>query len=293
MNKRLCIIVIALLVFLFKPAMAIPQTEMLIGLIPEENIFKQMDRYRPLAAYLSDKLGIKIKITVLSRYGDIVDRFVLRKLDGAFFGVFTGVLAMEKLSVEPVARLVNLDGTSTVKSYIIVRKDSGIQNTKDMKGKRIVFVDKATVTGYIYGLAFLRQNGINDLDRYFREYYFTGSHDSAILSVLDNRADIGVVKSKVYKKMIEKDPVIKNELAIIAESGAFPDTTLCLRKDLPAETKSMINKILLNMEKDAEGREVLRKLEANKFIDAGKKDFLPFFELADKAGINIKNYRYK
>jgi len=31
--------------------------EILIGLIPEENIFNQMERHRPLAAYLSKKVG--------------------------------------------------------------------------------------------------------------------------------------------------------------------------------------------------------------------------------------------
>ena len=93
--------------------------------------------------------------------------------------------------------------------------------------------------------------------------------------------------------MIEKDPSIKDELYIIAESGDFPDTTLCLRKDLPAEIKTRIKTILLTMDRDAEGKEVLKKFEASKFIEADKKDFLDFFDLAKKAGINIKNYIYK
>ena len=48
-------------------------------------------------------------------------------MDGSFFGSFTGAMAIEKLGVEPIARPVNLDGTSTYKGYIFVRKDSGIK----------------------------------------------------------------------------------------------------------------------------------------------------------------------
>lgn len=288
---RVVMFCVGLMMFLFGTASA--QTEMLIGLIPEENIFTQMDRHRPLADYLSDKLGIKVKLTILSRYGDIIDRFVSRKMDGAFFGIFTGVLAMEKLSVEPMVRPVNLDGSTTVRSYIIARKDSGIRSVRDMKGKRIVFVDRATVTGYLAAVAYFRQHGIHDIDTYFGENYFTGSNDSAIYSVLDNRADIGVVKSKVYKRVTEKDPVIMNELVILAESGPFPDTTLCLRKDLSADLKENIKKILLQMDQDSGGRDVLRKMGISKFVGADKKDFQPFFALADKAGIQIKSYRYK
>ncbi len=275
------------------PMQAFCQDEILIGLIPEENIFYQMDRHRPLAAYLSEKLGLKVRLTILSRYGDIIDRFNERKLDGAFFGVFTGVLAMDKLQVEPVARPVNLDGKSTVQSYIFVKKDSGIKTVADMRGKRMAFVDRATVTGYLFAIAYLRENGVSDLGRYFKEYAFTGSHGSVIYSVLDNRADIGSVKSKVFNMMLVKEPAIGNELSVIARSAELPDTTLCLRKDLPAEIKLKLRDILLNMDKDPEGIEALRKFEALRFVPAAKEDYHLFFELAKKANINIRSYRYK
>ena len=292
MKKKVSGIIIFLLIISFLPCKASSEKELLIGLIPEENIFNQMDKYRPLAAYVSSRLGMNVRLTILSRYGDIIDRFTTRKMDGAFFSAMTGVLAVEKLGVEPVARPVNLDGMTSIKSYIFVRKDSGINTVPDMKDKKMAFVDRATVS-YLFAVAFLREKRVMNIDHYLKEYYFTGSHDSAIYSVLDNRADIGAAESKVYKRMIGKDPSIKDELNILAESGDFPDTTLCLRKDLPAEIKTRIKTILLTMDRDAEGKEVLKKFEALKFIEADKKDFLNFFDLADKAGINIKNYIYK
>jgi phosphonate transport system substrate-binding protein len=75
----------------------------LIGLIPEQNIFKQMDRYQPLADYLSRKTNTTIRLTVLPRYGNIVDHFVSTGMDGAFFGSFTFALAHEKLGVDVLA----------------------------------------------------------------------------------------------------------------------------------------------------------------------------------------------
>lgn len=292
MMKRIFLIIIVLYT-LALPSVLMGQEEILIGLIPEENIFRQMDRHRPLASYLSNKTGINVRLTILSRYGDIIDRFISRKLDGAFFGVFTGVLAMEKLGVEPIVRPVNLDGSSTSQAYIFVRKDSGINHVRDMRGKRMVFVDRATATGYLYFLALLKENGVSDIERFFREYYFTGSHDAAIHAVMDNRADVGIAKGKIFNKLMEKDPLIRNELLVLYRSPDFPDTTLCLRKDLPESTKNKIRDILLNMDRDKEGIEVLKKLGAVKFITAEKKDFKPFLDIARKAGIDIRNYRYK
>jgi ABC-type phosphate/phosphonate transport system substrate-binding protein len=39
-------------------------TSLLIGLIPEHNIFKQLELYEPFADYLSKKIGVKIKLKV-------------------------------------------------------------------------------------------------------------------------------------------------------------------------------------------------------------------------------------
>lgn len=291
--KFIITILLIVAIFVFMPFNAFCIDEILIGISPEENIFKQFERHKYLADYLSKKLGIKVKLTILSKYGDIIDNFVARRMDGAFFEVFTSVLAMEKLGVEPIARYVNLDGSSTIKSYIFVRKDSGIRTAKDMKGKRIAFVDKATVTGYLFAITFLKDNGINEIERYFKEYYFTGSHDSAVYAVFDRRADIGTAKSKVYEKIIAKDPIIKDELRIISESREFPEITLCIRKDLPVEIKTKIKDLLLNIDKEPLGKEVISKMEIKGFVATGITDFKPFFDLANKAGIDIRTYRYR
>lgn len=291
--KSLSAAIIFIIIFL-TPLNTFCQNEILIGLIPEENIFRQMDRYRPLAEYLSKKLGIKVKLTIISKYGDIIDNFAARKMDGAFFDAFTAVIAMDKLTVEPVARPITIDiASSNVKSYIIARKDSGIKSVRDMKNKRWAFVDKASVTGYLFAIAYLKANGIKDIDRYFKEFYFTGSHDSAIYSVLDYRADIGTVKSKIYKRMVDKNPILKNELLVIAESGEFPDITLCLRGDMPKNIKLGIKNILLKMDRDPEGREVLNTYGALSFSETTKDDFLSVIKLINQAGIDIKKYKYK
>ena len=284
---------LVLLLVLLTAAGSAAGEEILIGLIPEENIFNQMDRHRPLAAYLSKKLGAKVKFTILSRYGDVLDRFMTRKMDGAFFGVFTSVLAMDKLEADPIVHPVNLDGSSAVQSYIFVRNDSNIRSVADMRGKRIAFVDKATVTGYLYALSFFRERGVQNILPYLRDVSFTGSHGSTVYAVLDGRADIGTVKSKIFQMLVKKDQTIKEELTIVAKSQEFPDATLFLRKDFPKARRQQIRDILLAMHKDEEGKEVLKKLEALMFTEAKKEDFRPCYDVAAKADINVKTYKYK
>lgn len=267
--------------------------ELLIGLIPEENIFTQVRRHRPLAAYLSDKLQVKVRFTILSKYGDIIDSFVSRELDGAFFGGFTAAMAHEKLGVEPAVRPVNLDGSETVRAYIIARADSNIKGTGDMLGLRAALVDKATATGYLFPVAYFRENGIPDMEAYLGEVFFTGSHDSTIYAVMDNRADIGATKSRIFDKMTALDPMIKEDLVVLARSEPLPDNTLCLREDLPPEFKKKIKDVLIDMASRPEGLRVLDKLQILRFTEATPLDFEAVKGLIKKAGINMQEYKYR
>jgi phosphonate transport system substrate-binding protein len=123
------------LVVVSSPTAAV--ADLTIGLIPEQNVFRQMKRYKPIADYIRQETGIGIRFTILSRYGNIIDSFSSENLDGAFWGSFTGALAIQKLDIEPIARPIWLDGTSTYHGYVFVRKDSGIKDVRDMKGKTI------------------------------------------------------------------------------------------------------------------------------------------------------------
>src|SRR5574337_927465 len=85
------------------PAQNFAQQEILIGLIPEQNVFRQRERYQYLKKYLSDSLGITVNFTSLSRYGNIIEHFNSEKMDAAFFGSFTYALDHSKIGVEPIA----------------------------------------------------------------------------------------------------------------------------------------------------------------------------------------------
>ena len=137
-----------------------PHKKFYIGLIPEQDLFSQKERYGALASYISEKSGLDVELKILSRYGNIIDNFLSDQLDGAFFGSFTGALAIKKLGVEPLARPLWLDGKSTYYGLIIVRKDSAIKNALDMKGKRFAFVDKATTAGWLLPLSYFKENSI-------------------------------------------------------------------------------------------------------------------------------------
>ncbi len=290
--KKIALATVLCLVF---QAPAGAQTEarvLTIGLIPEMNVFKQMERFRPLGEYLSQRTGLKIDFTILSRYGNLIESFERDSMDGAFFGSFTGALAIAQLDVVPLARPVNLDGQSTYHGLIYARKDRGIKDVQDMQGKRFAFVEKATTAGYVYPLAYLKERGVDDMESYLAEYFFAGSHDATIYAVLEGEADIGASKNTVFDWVSANDPRIAEEIEVLAQSGNVPSNGLCVRPDLDAGVKQALKKTLLAMGETPEGREVLEQFHALRFIETKVGDYQPVFHWAERAGIDIENYRY-
>lgn len=271
---------------------AFGQQELLLGLIPEQNIFRQRERYLVLRKYLSDRLGISVTFTSLSRYGNIIERFTVERMDGAFFGSFTYALARRQLSVDPLARPVNLDGTSTYHGYIFTRKDSGIKKVSDMRGKRFAFVEHATTAGYLFPLAYFKDAGIRDIERYLGQSFFAGSHDAAILAVLNKEADVGAAKNTIYDQLTAENRRIEQEMVVLAASGVVPQNCLAVRKDLDPELKKELKRVLLEMDKDPEGMEVLQRFGARNFVETTDRDYAYLYTLADHVGIDLVTYRY-
>lgn len=263
-----------------------------IGLIPEHDILSQKKRYEPLASYLSKKTGVTIELKILSRYGNIIDNFLSNNLDAAFFGSFTGALAVKKLGVQPVARPEWRDGTSTYYGMIFVRKDSGIKNIQDMKGKRFACVDKATTAGWLLPLYYFKMNGVEDPYTWLKECYFTGTHEDSIYDVLNGEADIGAAKNTVFYRLAITDKRILDELEILMESPKVPANSLAFAKTVNGPLKDMIKKNLLEMSEDPEGRVLLENFGAVRFIATSESDYEPVFKYAESIDLDLVTYDY-
>jgi len=263
-----------------------------IGLLPEHNLFDQMERYQPLATYISEKTGIKIELKILSQYGNVINDFNSMHLDGAFFGSFSYALAHQRIALETMARPESEKGISTYHGMIFTRKDSGISSAVDMAGKRFAFVDKATTAGYLLPLKYFKDSGIQDYRNYFSETYFTGTHEDAVYDVLNGLADIGAAKNTVFYRLASHDQRIIEELKVLARSPEVPENALALRSDINPSVREKLKRLLLEMHKDPAGQKALLKLGAARFIETTNSDYKPVFEYAAAAGVDLNTYNW-
>jgi phosphonate transport system substrate-binding protein len=227
------------------PALAVqPLT---IGLIPAEDSQAMIESSRQVLDSLQQQLGMPVKPFVATDYNGVIEALRSRKLDVAYLGPFSYVLANQIADVEAFAVAVTKKtGQSSYKSVIIARKESGLAKTADLKGRTFAFVDPTSASGHLFPKAGLLQAGY-DPETFFSRVIFSGSHDASILAVANKKVDAAAVADRILASAIAKGQVKADELEIVWSSNPIPESPMVWRKDLDPALKAKIAKALANV----------------------------------------------
>ena len=122
--------------------------ELTVQFVPSQNADTLEAKAKPLEKLLSDKLGIPVKVSVSTNYNTIVEAMKSKKVDVGFLPPTAYTLAHDQKAADLLLKAerydVNEDGSPSkklvddYKSEILVKKDSGINSLKDLKGKNSI-----------------------------------------------------------------------------------------------------------------------------------------------------------
>jgi phosphonate transport system substrate-binding protein len=285
-------------------------TTLVIATIPERSVLKQEERYRPLIEYLYKRLGsqVRIRLKHLSSYEQVVDEFMGGKVNAAFLGSFTYALARAKVGVTVIAR-PEKDGVSQYRGLILIRKDSGIESWKDLRGRRFAMIE-ATTAGEIFPKLYFKKHGVKDLRSFLGEIVYVGSHDDAILKVLNGEVDAAAAKDLIFYKLMKEIPRLKQEIRILATGFPVPENALTIRKDIDIKCynchaqrresgkgvkvyhgngwnglESSLRSALLDLDKTEEGKAILEQFGADRFVKTTDEDYHELYESLKELGM--------
>jgi phosphonate transport system substrate-binding protein len=234
--------------------------------------------YARLGAYLSTKLGREVEIVRRRTYAELNE---LLRTGGAEAGlVCTGAFAEgeDKFGLRPIAIPV-IDGKRTYRSYVIVRRDSGLTSFEDLEGVTFAFTDPLSNSGFRYVAAKLHALGLEP-ERFFARILFTYSHDNSIEAVLDGIVDAGSVDSLVWEELVRMDPDLGRDVVVIEQSEDFPINPVVAAPATDSVLRARIAETFLSMAADSTGMEILQTLGTEAFVEPSEETLAGYRAIA-------------
>ena len=172
-----------------------------VALLPDENASQIIKRNQPLKDYLEEKLGKKIKLIVTTDYSSMIEAMRFGRIDLAYFGPLSYVLAKSKSDIEPFAAMVK-NGKPTYRSVIIANANAGIESFEDIEGKKMAYGDQASTSSHLIPKSILQENGLTAKTNY--EEHFVGSHDAVAVNVANGNADAGGLSEVIFNSLLSR-----------------------------------------------------------------------------------------
>lgn len=214
--------------------------ELRVGLIPSEDAQAMMRASQQVMEQLAAKTGLKVRPFVANDYNGVIEAMRSGKLDVAYLGPFSYVLASQLANAEAFAiPVAKKSGKSSYQSIIITRKDKGPDSVAKLQGKTFAFVDPSSASGHLFPKAGLKGEGV-DTDKYFSRVIFSGSHDASILAVANGKVEAASVADPIFQNAIAKGLVKGEDFQVIWRSQEIPESPMAWRKDLDAGTKQKV-----------------------------------------------------
>lgn len=214
--------------------------ELRVGLIPSEDAQAMLHASQQVMEQLAAKTGMTVRPFVANDYNGVIEAMRSGKIDVAYFGPFSYVLAAQLANAEAFAIPVSKkSGQSSYESIIITKKDNGPTSVEELRGKTFAFVDPSSASGHLFPKAGLLSDGIN-ADQYFSRIIFSGSHDASIMAVANGKVDAAAVASPIFQTAVAKGHVKAEDFQIVWQSQPIPESPMAWRKGLEEATKQKV-----------------------------------------------------
>lgn len=249
-----------------------------------------LQRFRPLTAYLSKKMGVPFEAVAIDTvdFTKQVDTLDFTHTNSLLYVIMNRNHGVEILAAEKSGSL-----GARARGLIIALKKSGIRTVKDLKGKSMVFGPVLGPTSYMAQLDVMLSNGIdpeNDLSFYAIP---PGSykHEKVIYGVLFGKFDAGAAPLLDFERMVKDGRIDGNDFSVVSEGEPVPYCNFGVTQRIDESFAKRFKEVLLSLKRDdtveidGEVVKVLDRALIDGYENVGDKDFDTIREMAKRTNM--------
>jgi phosphonate transport system substrate-binding protein len=217
------------------------------GVVPQQAASELAESWAPFLAWLSERTGVKLRFATAPDIPSFEKRLARGEYDFAYMNPYHYTVFHRQPGYLPVAR----EKDRKIKGILVVRKDSPIQDIKELHGATLVFPAPAAFAASILPRAALKKEGVAFQAK------FVSSHDSVYLNVLRglNPAGGGIVRTLDLLA-----PEIRSDLRVLWTTPSYTPHAIPSQPRVSPETVTKLQRAMADMERDAAGQKMLKLL---------------------------------
>lgn len=213
--------------------------------------------------YLEKSLDRPVMFIQRRSYADVLELLMDEQLSAAWLCGYPYVRYQKSLKLIAVPRY---QGAPLYSAYIITGPSmTGVTQFDGLRSKVFAYSDPLSNSGFLYAKEQLQLIREKDVD-FFRKSFFTFGHQNVIAAVSEGLADAGSVDGYVWDSLANMSPELTQNTHILMRSGKFGFPPFVGHVNSPEIDKQLIRKVLLEMENNQEGRQLLGELNLDGFI---------------------------
>ncbi|WP_374685064.1 phosphate/phosphite/phosphonate ABC transporter substrate-binding protein [Rhizobacter sp. J219] len=266
---------------LFVPHAALAQganpARLRVALLPDENASTLIQNAQPLKQYLERTLKKEVEIVVTTDYSSMIEAMRFGRIEVAYFGPFSYVLAKSKApDIEPFAVGVER-GSPTYQSVLIATAGGPVAKLDDVRGKPFGFGDQASTSSHLAPRAHLLKKVGLDGEKDYRPVHL-GTHDAVARAVQAGQVPAGALSKPILDNLVKRGTVDASKIVQLDLTAAIPNYPIVVQGKLAPELKQAIKKAFLEMN----DKEVLKSFRVESFAAT---DDRAYDVLRDTAGV--------
>lgn len=232
----------------------------IFGVHPLHNPSRLFQVYQPMIDYINEHLDeSELRLEASRNYAAYDKKLFSGYYDFALPNPYQTVISTQN-GYKVFGKMAD---DENFRGIILVRKDSGINTVKDLKGKTVSYPAPTALAATMMPQWYLYKHGININEDITNSY--VGSQESSIMNVYLGKSAAAATWLPPWNAFIKERPEVANEVFIKWKTDPLPSNGLVARKDLPQELVDKVSKIIFALHTHKRGKKILEAMELSQY----------------------------
>lgn len=257
------------------------KSELSVGIFPRRSAHETVEKFSPMIKYLEESLNRPIKLVVSKDYSSFTKKLHSGEFDLVHLNQYDYIKIRQELNYEVVAQNEEF-GSETIRSAIYVKKDSGIKNLQDIKGKKVSFGgSKKALVSYIVPTVMLSEAGLQRGHDYKER--IVKNPPNAVINNYLGLTEASAAGDKVLNLPLVKRMIKGSDMHAIAYSKELPHLPWAVKASAGQKYVDEIRDVLLRMASTENGRKALKAAVLTGLNRAIDSDYDHLREIIEKS----------